>query len=115
MGAHNFLFEQDSAYKDKKTMTAATTITIKEIIEFGTFVINNASAIAITLPAASKAISGCERRFVNYGAGASTIVVTAGFGGAGSGADTLTTAQGDLVILYCDGTNWYKLHDANAA
>ena len=114
MSIHNFMTEEAQGRK-ATIFTAATTMTLAQLQSFGVFIINNASGVAITVPAASAEMAGMVRLFTNKGAGNSTVVVAAGFGGAGSGTDTDTLARGDMAILYCDGSSWYSLHHTTGA
>lgn len=70
-------------------------------------IIVTADAKAMTLPAASAALNGCH--LVIQGYTATTVVVSAGFGGAGASFDTQTIASHTAGYYYCDGTNWYAI------
>jgi hypothetical protein len=101
--------ELDSLGEPDLVLTAAATLTLNQLRDHRLIVINDSSGIEITLPAASGAYSGMVRFIANKGSASSTVAVTAGFGGAGSGTDTITLAQGDMACVACDGSCWYSL------
>ena len=112
MSQHNLLFElQEVGRRKILTKTATATLTAKEVMENAVINGNHASAaIALTLPAAGSGVNGAICRIVNGGIAAVTVVAgnallsgtaTAGFGGVGSGGDTLTLAQGQFAIVEC--------------
>jgi len=73
------------------------------------FTMNKASTgPAITLPAAIAAMAGILILIGNKNA-TGTVIVTAGFGGVGAGGDTVTLAQGDGYLFFCDGAYWYAI------
>lgn len=63
---------------------------------------------AITLPAASGHLKGCDVIVSAAHASGCTVTVAAGFHGTGSSHDTVTLAQGDAGHFYCDGSYWYN-------
>lgn len=112
VGTHR-LPEQQAGAKMPALVTTATThaLSLEEILSFNTFIGNNAStAVAYTLLPANKAMDGRELFFGTKGAAGATVYVAAGFGGASTGTDTITLAQGDGAIVRCDGSYWYSVH-----
>ena len=105
MSTRNWNFQRKNNLK-YTAKTALSTLTKSEL-DHGFVTLNHATAFATTLPAASSLYKGCLCYIANKGAGASTVTVAAGFGGAGGTYDTLTLAQGDMYIVACDGSYWY--------
>lgn len=96
--------------------TATATLTRDEIYPLSFITATHASsAIALTLPAASIAYKGCRVMIACGGAAAVTVVVTAGFGGAGASGDTATLAQGDFCECFCNGSSWFVNNVTTAA
>jgi len=111
MSEHNLLFElQELNRRRVLTKTATVTLTAREVMDNRKIHGYHASAgIALTLPNAGSGVNGATCRIVNAGIAAVTVVgnallsgtVTAGFGGVGSGGDTLTLAQGQFADVEC--------------
>jgi len=93
------------------TKTVAATLTADEIKQ-APIKANKATAIALTLPAANTC-AGYSQIIYDAGAGALTVVAPNAFGGATN--DTLTLAQGEFVIVWSDGSEWYEVHNEPAA
>lgn len=125
MSQHNLLFEQQEVRRRNRiTKTATATLTAREVLDNSVILGDHASAaIALTLPTASAGIDGARVTIVNAGVAAVTVVgnavlsgtATAGFGGVGSGGDTLTLAQGQEAHVSCykiaTGYGWFhNLH-----
>ena len=81
-------------------------LTVAEIIANDVFIMTSAGAY--TLPAASTAMSGQE--IIVQAHAATTVVVAAGFGGAGGSYDTATLIDGEFGMFLCDGTHWFSLN-----
>ena len=105
MSQQNILAElQSMASYSRLTKAAAATLTSKEVMAYR--YVDVTAAVAITLPAAS---DGNKGAIVTIAAAeAVTVVVTAGFGGAGSGKDTLTLENGEAVTVHSDGSYWFQ-------
>jgi len=110
-----FQESERQAHADPLVLTANTTLTTKQCNDNRLIRLSSAGGIAVTLPAGSAANEGRLVRFVNAGAGACTVVVTAGYGGAGSGSDTITLAQGEMSEVLCENSTWYANHHTAAA
>ena len=97
-----------------KAVTA--TLTVKELLE-NTRINGDAAStqIDLTLPAADAALNGAVNIIKCAGAAVVTVICTEGFGGVGSGGDTLTLAQGEFVIITADADDWYCLHNEPSA
>lgn len=119
MSAHRLMADLAKVLDRPLVKTATATLTILDVNENGAVVADSADAVALTLPAASSAMAGRVLFIGAAGAGALTIVVTAGLAGVGAGGDTLTLAQGAFAILWCgydsDGWNWFGLNATVAA
>lgn len=114
MSVQNFRREQREGRR--YTAKTATATLIADEVEFGFITATHSSSgIALTVPAASAALKGYQAIIADGGAAAVTVVVSAGYGGAGSGTDTVTLAQGDAVSIYCDGTSWYSISHTTGA
>lgn len=111
MGAHNAMDVLRRALNSPLVLAANTSLTVAQCLENGSIVING--AYAATLPAADAGLDGCLLLLAAQGA--ATVVVAAGFGGAGSGSDTCTLADGEFLLVWCDGSAWYALHNEPAA
>ena len=107
--SHNQTAKEDSAGKNALVLTATASVTFKQLQQNKVITANSSSSVALTLPVASAAMEGMTRLILDRGSGALTVVVAAGYGGAGSGNDTATLAQGEGVVVHCDGTNWYAI------
>lgn len=107
--SHKLIQDMDLMYDAPLVKTASYTLTVGDLKRYPNFVGNHASdAIAFTLTPAVAGLEGVVRKIACLGAAAVTVVVAAGFGGVGSGGDTLTLAQGEYVEVWCDGTYWYN-------
>lgn len=114
MSVQNFRREQREARR-KTAKTATATLTNDEV-ENGLVVATHASVqIDLTLPAAADGNADYNCLIADGGAAAVTVICTAGFGGGGAGADTVTLAQGQMVIIYSDGDSWYYTNLTTAA
>jgi hypothetical protein len=110
--AHDLLEAERKAAENELILTATATLTAAQIHDYKIIAGTHASvAIALTLPAAASHMAGLQRIIVDGGAAAVTVVVAAGYGGAGSGSDTATLAQGEAVVVVCDGSYWYVVHN----
>lgn len=65
-----------------------------------------ANAGDLTIDAAATANRGADIVVCADGSSA-TVIVTAGFGAAGAGTDTITLAQGEACHIISDGTAWF--------
>ena len=111
MSTNRFILDKKASWR-WTTVATATTLTAEETANGFVVVSGN---VAATLPVASEAMKGNTCLIAASHASGCTIVVAAGFGGAGSGTDTLTLAQGQMALVGCDGDYWYALHVAAAA
>lgn len=74
--------------------------------------LNNASAVAVSIPAASTTgFTTCHLWFKNLGAG--TVTITAQAGSIG-GLTSITLASGHEVYVASDGTNWQIARDVGS-
>jgi hypothetical protein len=108
MSRHNFGSEFSEGL-NFVAKTATATLTADEINHSLVTATHASVAIALTVPAASDRYKGYHFYIACGGAAATTVVVSAGYGGAGSGTDTVTLAQGDMCELLCDGDSWYAI------
>ncbi len=96
--------------------SAAATLTFDEVDHVFVQVDTTTGNTAITLPAAAEGLKGKTVWLGNVGSNDLTVVVSAGYGGAGGSSDDVVTATiGELVICFCDGENWYFCHQSTAA
>jgi len=119
MGAHNIQRKiEEGRIRRTLALAADTTLTIQQVLDNDVIEIDTTdNTVAVTLPAASAAIAGRQLTVKHkLGANAGTVVVAAGYGSAGSGSDTLTTAAGEAVIVGLDkaGAYWDELHNEPA-
>jgi len=89
----------------ERVLTASETLGFDDLMAWPNLVCNSASAITLTLPAASVYLAGVQKRISNKGAGVVTLSVAAGWGGSSITTDTID--QGELIDVYCDGSYWY--------
>ena len=98
------------AYAEKrggaKTIAADTTLTAANILADGNSFIKINGAYALTLPAASFALKGITL-IVASNNGSGSVTVAAGFGGGGSGVDTVAIGAYEAVKVWCDGSYWF--------
>lgn len=75
----------------------------------GTVFLSGSSGIAMTLPAPGKSADGTTLTIISTTAQAHTVTVSAGFNGAGSGADVATFggAVGDGLVAKAFNGVWY--------
>jgi len=107
-------FKDQLGYIEKTVANTGETLTAEEL-DFNCIRVNTVGgATALILKPAEAAMQGQLAFFTNYGAYALTVVCAAGFGGVGSGGDTLTLVRGDMALVMCDGTYWTFLHNAAA-
>ena len=111
MAVHNFLDELQRSILDRTMNITATpdpVLTNDQVMR--TFLISASHAtvaIAVALPAAGLANKGAIMLILNSGVAAVTVTSAAGFGGAGV---TATSSQGQMCLVYSDGTYWYVLN-----
>jgi hypothetical protein len=105
MSAHKIKSDLKAARKSRtKNLTAATTLTVKDLLTYDVIRVGNYAA---TLPTPCAALEGVETRFI--ATAAATVV-----GVAASKAEAVTLAEGDLCITYCNGTYFYSLGPTTA-
>jgi len=66
-----------------------------------------AAGVILNLPPVTPDMEHFITAILNYGAGALSIGCTAGFGGAGTDANGVDLARGEMGIFLCDGLYWY--------
>jgi len=111
MSVQTFMAEfQDAIVAQKIVKTATCTLTDQEVKGNLRICGSHASAgIAFTLPTPGDANDGAFVIIENTGVAAVTVTADAdsnGFGGASSGADTVTLSQGLSCLVYRSETYW---------
>ena len=91
----------------REPVEKAASATLTEAECWKGFVKVTADSKLMTLPAASASLAGCDLIIQAYTS--TTVKVTAGFGGAGAGADTQALADHTAGHYYCDGSYWYAI------
>jgi|GEM_PF-5250532 len=99
------LAQQLERQNNTYTLAAAETLTVAQVLKNEVIVVGN---FACTLPTAGVALKGVSLRVL--ATAAATVV-----GVAASKAETATLAEGDMLLLYCNGTYWYSLGPTTAA
>ncbi len=93
---------------------ATLTLTAKQILGNKAIVTNESENTVITIPPAAEIYNGVARIVSNKAAYTAKLYVAAGYGGAGASYDTITLAQRDAAIIFCDGLFWYAVHHTTA-
>lgn len=105
MSGNNDVNTERLGARDRLLKTETADLTFKEMRAYKIITGTHASSgIALTLPAAADVLAGMVR-FVCCGGVAAVTVVSAGYGGGGS--TIITLAQGECVMIVCDGTAWH--------
>ena len=112
MSSHNLNETERGALEYPLVITATCTLTGKQLLTYATFVVSTTDTVVVTLPVPDAYMAGMSKAIANGSTGTTTIVC-AGFGG-GAGV-TLTIAQGDSAIVWCDGSYWYSVHHTTPA
>lgn len=102
MSAHKVSSEIRAARKFRtKVLTAATTLTVKDML---TYDVIEGGNYAATLPAACAGLKGASCMFICNAASLTVVGIAA------DGTSTNTLGEGDMCIVYCNGTYWYSLN-----
>lgn len=110
MSRHNFL-DIEAEGRKKLALSADTTLTLKQLQDFGVFIgATDANTVALTLPTPHAAMAGMLRLIVNNGDNNMTVVDSGGFADAGDATDTITLVEGEMAMVFSDGTHWFALH-----
>jgi len=106
MSGNNDVNTERLGARDRLLKTETADLTFKEMRAYKIITGTHASsAIALTLPAAADVLAGMVRFVCCGGAAAVTVVVDDGYGG---GSNTIITlAEGECVMIVCDGTAWH--------
>jgi len=106
---HNWLGQEQGSAEPELIKTATAALTAAELRNHKIIIANKASALTLTIPAATGSYQGMSRYIANKGAGLLTVSVAAGFGGSAVTSFTLMTGQS--VVVFCDGLFWYAPAD----
>ena len=101
--AHSALFAGKAPlYSPYQTITGSTTLSAAHF--GGYLMVSSASAVTVTLPAATAEISGVEMELHNLGAGDVTLTGALRYGSAANASAAVILSEGDAVAVKCVGT-----------